>query len=217
MQLKDFVPVRPADFLADLSDGVPGLAAGSFPRCVRLPRKKGRRRAGCSMPQPAPGRRPTSSWRRSRSARGSTSYHVPFKGSPAAMASVQSGDTPIGFETATAATPQAQAGKVRVLATTAATRTSQFPDAPTLVEAGLPNFVFMPWAAVVAPAGTPAPIVEKVNAAVNRILQDKEMQTFAASIASFTRAGTPQELQAFMRNELALWGEAVRTSGAKLD
>jgi len=143
--------------------------------------------------------------------------HVPFKGSPAAMASVQSGDTPIGFETATAATPQAQAGKVRVLATTAATRTPQFPDAPTVVEAGLPNFVFMPWAAVVAPAGTPAPIVEKVNAAVNRILQDKEMQTFVSSIASTTRAGTPQELQAFMRSELALWGEAVRASGAKLD
>jgi tripartite-type tricarboxylate transporter receptor subunit TctC len=143
--------------------------------------------------------------------------HVPFKGSPAAMASVQSGDTPIAFETATAATPQAQAGKIRVLATTAATRTPQFPDAPTMVEAGLPNFVFMPWAALVAPAGTPGPIVEKVNAAVNRILQEKEMQTFASSIASTTRAGTPQELQAFMRGELALWGEAVRASGAKLD
>ncbi len=143
--------------------------------------------------------------------------HVPFKGSPAAMASVQSGDTPIGFETASAATPQAQAGKVRVLATTAAARTPQFPDAPTVAESGLSNFVFMPWAAMIAPAGTPAPIVEKLNAAVNRILQEKEMQAFAASIASATRAGTPQELQAFMRNELALWGEAVRASGAKLD
>lgn len=142
--------------------------------------------------------------------------HVPFKGSPGAMASVQSGDTPIGFETATAATPQAQAGKIRVLATSAATRTAQFPDAPALAEE-LPGFVFMPWAAMVAPAGTPAPIVEKVNAAVNRILQEKEMQTFATSIASTTRAGTPQELQAFMRDELALWGEAVRASGAKLD
>jgi tripartite-type tricarboxylate transporter receptor subunit TctC len=142
--------------------------------------------------------------------------HVPFKGSPAAMASVQSGDTPIAFETATAATPQAQAGKIRVLATSAATRTAQFPDAPALTEE-LPGFVFMPWAAIVAPAGTPAPIVGKVNAAVNRILQEKEMQTFAASIASTTRAGTPEELQAFMRGELALWGEAVRASGAKLD
>jgi tripartite-type tricarboxylate transporter receptor subunit TctC len=142
--------------------------------------------------------------------------HVPFKGSPAAMASVQSGDTPIAFETATAATPQARAGKVRVLATTAASRTAQFPDAPALVEE-LRDFVFVPWAAMVAPAGTPAPIVEKLNGAVNRILQEKEMQAFAASIASVTRAGTPEELQAFMRSELALWGDAVRTSGAKLD
>lgn len=142
--------------------------------------------------------------------------HVPFKGSPAAMASVQSGDTPIAFETATAATPQAQAGKIRVLATTAATRTAQFPDAPALVEE-LPGFVFVPWAAMIAPAGTPAPIVEKLNAAVNRALQEKEMQAFVASIASVTRAGTPAELQAFMRGELALWGDAVRASGAKLD
>lgn len=142
--------------------------------------------------------------------------HVPFKGSPAAMASVQSGDTPIAFETATAATPQAQAGKIRVLATTAATRTAQFPDAPALVEE-LPGFVFVPWAAMIAPAGTPAPIVEKLNAAVNRALQEKEMQAFVASIASVTRAGTPAELQAFMRSELALWGDAVRASGAKLD
>jgi tripartite-type tricarboxylate transporter receptor subunit TctC len=143
--------------------------------------------------------------------------HVPFKGSTAAMASVQSGDTPIAFDTATAVTPQAQAGKVRVLVTTAAKPTSQFPDAPALVEAGLPGFVFVPWAAMVAPAGTPAPIVEKLNAAVNRALQEKEMQTFVASIASVTRAGTPEELQAFMRSEIAIWGEAVRTSGAKLD
>lgn len=142
--------------------------------------------------------------------------HVPFKGSPAAMASVQSGDTPIAFETATAATPQAQAGKIRVLATTAATRTAQFPDAPALVEE-LPGFVFVPWAAMIAPAGTPAPIVEKLNATVNRALQEKEMQAFVASIASVTRAGTPAELQAFMRSELALWGDAVRASGAKLD
>jgi tripartite-type tricarboxylate transporter receptor subunit TctC len=142
--------------------------------------------------------------------------HVPFKGSPAAMASVQSGDTPIAFETATAATPQAQAGKIRVLATSAATRTAQFPDAPALAEE-LRDFVFVPWAAMVAPAGTPAPIVEKLNAAINRILQEKEMQAFVASIASVTRAGTPDELQAFMRRELALWGDAVRTSGAKVD
>lgn len=142
--------------------------------------------------------------------------HVPFRGSPAAMASVQSGDTPIAFETATVATPQAQAGKIRVLATTAATRTAQFPNAPALVEE-LPGFVFVPWAAMVAPAGTPAPIVEKLNAALNRALQEKEMQSFVASIASVTRAGTPDELQKFMRDELAIWGEAVRTSGAKVD
>lgn len=142
--------------------------------------------------------------------------HVPFRGSPAAMASVQSGDTPIAFETATAATPQAQAGRIRVLATTAATRTAQFPNAPALVEE-LRDFVFVPWAAMIAPAGTPAPIVETLNAAINRALQEKEMQTFVTSIASVTRAGTPGELEKFMQNELAIWGEAVRTSGATLD
>ncbi|CAN5271526.1 tripartite tricarboxylate transporter substrate binding protein [soil metagenome] len=143
--------------------------------------------------------------------------HVPFKGSSPALASVQSGDTPIAFDTATAVTPQAQAGKVKVLATTATKPTLQFPNAPALAEAGLADFVFVPWAAMVAPAGTPAPIVEKLNAALNRALQEKEMQTFVASIASVTRAGTPDALQKFMRGELALWGEAVRTSGAKLD
>lgn len=143
--------------------------------------------------------------------------HVPFKGSTAAMASVQSGDTPIAFDTATAVTPQAQAGKVRVLATSAAKPTPQFPNAPALAEAGLRDFVFVPWAAMVAPAGTPGPIVDKLNAAINRILQEREMQTFVASIASVTRPGTPEELQKFMRGELAIWGEAVRTSGAKID
>jgi tripartite-type tricarboxylate transporter receptor subunit TctC len=143
--------------------------------------------------------------------------HVPFKGAPAAMISLQSGDTPIAFDIASVIAPHATAGKVKILATTAAQRTSQFPEVPTLVEEGLPGFVFVPWSAILAPAGTPGPIVEKLNAAVNRALKSKEMAAYLGNNTSSDLGGTPDALASFMRDEIERWGNAVRVSGAKVD
>jgi tripartite-type tricarboxylate transporter receptor subunit TctC len=143
--------------------------------------------------------------------------HVPFKGAPPAMSSLQSGDTPIAFDIASVVAPHAVAGKVRILATTAAQRTPQFPEVPTLVEEGLPDFVFVPWSALLVPAGTPGAIVDKLNAAVNRALKGKEMAAYLGNNTSSALGGPPDALATFMREEIERWGNAVRISGAKVD
>lgn len=143
--------------------------------------------------------------------------HVPFKGSPGALASLLSGDTPVGFEIASVIIPHATTGKVKLLGTSSTERTPQFPGVPTLVEQGLAGFVFAPWSAMLAPAGAPAPIVETLNAAINTALQEKDFQAYLASSGSAARGGTPDALEAFIYSEMKSWGDAVRVSGAQVD
>lgn len=143
--------------------------------------------------------------------------HVPFKGSPGALASVESGDTPLGFEISSVIIPHATTGRVKLLATSAADRTRQFPDVPTLVEEGLSGFVFTPWSAMLVPSATSVEVVGKLNGAVNRALQQQDLQTYFASSGSVARGGTPATLQAFIRDEMTVWGDAVRASGAQAE
>ena len=91
------------------------------------------------------------------------------------------------------------------------------PDLPTIAEQGLPGFEAMTWAAFVAPAGTPAPIVERLNEAVNKALASKDMTENFAKTYAQPRPGTPADLDAFLRKEIAKWGKAVDASGAQVD
>ena len=143
--------------------------------------------------------------------------HVPYKGSPAMVTDLIAGRVQFAFDVSTSILPHVQAGRVRLLAVSSAERLPSLPDVPTVAEQGLPGFEALTWAALLVPAGTPQPVVQQLNAAANRALRSREVQEHFAKSESRARGGSPQELAAFLRQEVKKWGEAVAASGAQVD
>lgn len=143
--------------------------------------------------------------------------HVPYKGTPGMLNDLIAGRVDFAFESASSIVPYIQAKSVKVLGTSVSARLPIMPDVPTIAEQGLPGFEAMTWAAFVAPAGTPAPVVARLNQAANRGLASQDMIDNFAKTYGQPRPGTPADLEAFLRKEIEKWGRAVGTSGAQVD
>jgi len=141
--------------------------------------------------------------------------HVPYKGSAPAVQDVIGGQIPMSFETATVALPHVQAGKVRALAVTSATRSKVLPDVPTLQEAGIAGFDVASWQAIYAPAGTPAAVVQRMNAEIEKILAAAEVKTKLDGLGLDHAPNTPEQFAAYGRNELAKWQKVVKDGNVK--
>jgi len=141
--------------------------------------------------------------------------HIAYKGTPQAMQDVMTGEVPFMFDQMTAAVPLAQAGKLKIIATTAGTRTSLSPDLPTMTEAGVKGFDVSSWQAIYAPAGTPKPIVQRLHAEIAKILQMPDVQDkLHRQLGMELVGGSPDELAALMKREIPRWAELVKKSGA---
>lgn len=143
--------------------------------------------------------------------------HVPYRGQGPALTDVIAGHVPIAFETTTVLLPHVQSGAVRALATTSAQRTKVLPNVPTMTESGFPNFEIENWYGVFAPAGTPTPVVEKLNVAVNEALKKADVAAALNKMGSTDVVGSASEFKAFIDQEAPLWVEVVKKSGAKVD
>ncbi len=143
--------------------------------------------------------------------------HIPYKGSPPALQDVVGGQVTMTFDNITTAWPLAKAGKLRPLAVTTAKRSSIAPDVPTLAESGLPGFEVGSWQGVFAPAGTPAPIVKRLNAEIVKILHMPEVNERLAGLGAEIVADSPEEFAALVKAEVVKWAEVVKQSGAKVD
>ena len=141
--------------------------------------------------------------------------HVPYKGSAPAVQDVIGGQIPMSFETATVALPHVQSGKVRALAVTSAKRSKVLPDVPTLQEAGIAGFDVASWQAIYAPAGTPAPVVQRMNAEIEKILATAEVKAKLDGLGLDHAANTPEQFAAFGRSELAKWQKVVKDGNVK--
>ena len=141
--------------------------------------------------------------------------HVPYKGSGAAHADLMGGQIQVLFDPVQTSLPQIKAGRVRPLAVTGKTRFAQLPDVPTIAESGFPDYEFVVWYAFVAPAGTPAPIVSRLNAEINRIVRDPEMKARFAALGADLTESRPDECAAFVRRELVQWGRLMGEVGIK--
>jgi tripartite-type tricarboxylate transporter receptor subunit TctC len=106
---------------------------------------------------------------------------------------------------------------VRALGVSGATRSPAFPDLPTIAEAGVPGYLAPTWTGVIAPAGVPGPIVDKLNAAINKALKSDSFKEKFARIGDEPAGGTPEEFAATIKADSAKWGDVVRRSGARLD
>lgn len=143
--------------------------------------------------------------------------HVPYRGQGPALTDVIAGHVPIAFETTTVLLPHVQSGAVRALATTSAQRTKVLPNVPTMTESGFPNFEIENWYGVFAPAGTPAPIVEKLNVAVNEALKKPDVTAALNKMGSSDVVGSASEFKTFIEQEAPIWVDVVKKSGAKVD
>lgn len=143
--------------------------------------------------------------------------HVPYKGSPPMVTDLIAGRVQFAFDVSTSILPHAQAGRVRLLGVSSAERLPTHPEIPTIAQQGLAGFEALTWAALMVPAKTPREIVMRLNAAANRVLRTREVVAHYASSESRPRGGTPEAFAAFLRSEVAKWGEAVAASGARVD
>jgi tripartite-type tricarboxylate transporter receptor subunit TctC len=151
---------------------------------------------------------------------GADIVHIPYKGSGPAQADFLGNHVPLMVDSVTAALPNIQAGRAVPLAITSTTRSSQLPDVPTVRETGVPglaDFEAVGWLGLMAPAGTPADIVARVNREVVDLLEGREMAELIRDKGSEPAPSTPAEFDAFVASEIEKWGAAVKASGARAD
>lgn len=139
--------------------------------------------------------------------------HVPYRSSPQALNDVMTGRVAMMFVDFALGWPQAKAGNVRALAVTTKERSALLPDIPSMTEAGLPAFDLIPWNAIFAPAKTPKAIVQRLNGELRRIISDPTVKERLAGLGFDAFASTPEELDAFVRADLAKWTKWVREAG----
>ncbi|WP_459616465.1 tripartite tricarboxylate transporter substrate binding protein [Bordetella sp. 2513F-2] len=142
--------------------------------------------------------------------------HVPYKGGSLAATDLMGGHITMMFEMGYAALPSIQSKKVHPIAVTSAQRLDVLPDVPTMAEAGLPGFESYNWQGIIAPAGTPRPIIDKLNAELNRILQDPEVSKAIADTGSQAAGGSPEAFGEFIQKETAKWAQVIKAGNITL-
>jgi tripartite-type tricarboxylate transporter receptor subunit TctC len=155
-----------------------------------------------------------------KSLTGAPMQHVPYKGSAPALTDVVSGQLTFMFDILVTAVPQVRVGRVRALAVTSAKRSPFAPDIPTMSESGVPGYAEAGadlWFGIVAPAGLPKPVVEKLNGELIRVLRSPAMRERISSQFFDVRTSTPAEFQKVIEADYEKWGKIVRASGASVD
>ncbi|HEV2977523.1 MAG TPA: tripartite tricarboxylate transporter substrate binding protein [Casimicrobiaceae bacterium] len=143
--------------------------------------------------------------------------HIPYKGAGPAAAAVAAGEPPIGSLAVTAPLPFIRSGRLRALAISSATRLPLLPDVPTFAELGYPEIEDYTWVGFFAPAGTAPEVVQKLNAAFNRVLQMPEVRDRLEALTFEPIGGSAQQFAEYVRAEVAKWAVVVKQTGAKLD
>ena len=143
--------------------------------------------------------------------------HVPYKGNGPATSDLLGGQVSAMFLQYAVAKPHIAGGKLVMLATPSGKRSAAIPDVPTIAESGLPGFDVEPWFGIVAPAGTPAAIVNRLNAEIGKIMQQNDVKEMLASVGAAPSISSPQEFGKFIDSEVTRWAEVVKASGAKAE
>jgi tripartite-type tricarboxylate transporter receptor subunit TctC len=148
---------------------------------------------------------------------GTDIVHVPYRGGAAAINDLIAGRVHLMFESLNSIAPHAKSGTVRPIAVSGARRSPGFPDLPTVAEAGVPGYEAPTWSGVIAPAGVPRPIIDKLNAGINKAIGSQIFRDRFASIGDEPAGGSPEEFAEVIRTDSAKWGDVIRRAGARLD
>ena len=148
---------------------------------------------------------------------GITMTHVPYVGAAKSLTDLAAGEVQVSFDAYAGAQPFLAGGKVRAIAVSSAERVSAMPSIPTLSESGLDGFDLVPWVGMLAPAGTPVHVIEKLSQELAKIVRSDEFAQRIVTLGGRPRASSAEQFKVFLRGEVARWGAVVKESGAKLE
>ena len=144
---------------------------------------------------------------------GTKMVHVPYKGTAPALNDLIAGHVDLIFMELSSAYRLHEGGKARILAVATDKRLDLLPNVPTMIEAGVPGFLSDTWNAISAPPKTPAPIVDKLNAAVNEIMKEADTRKHFADLNLLPAGGSPADMGKFVKEETVRWGEVIKKAG----
>jgi tripartite-type tricarboxylate transporter receptor subunit TctC len=143
--------------------------------------------------------------------------HVTYKGAGVGMTDVISGQVDMMFSSVTSARPHLASGRLRAIGVTSSKRSKAAPQVPTIAESGFPGFEATLWNAVLVPAGTPGPIVARLHSTITHVMQSADVTQFLGRQGFEPQTGTPEQLTAFMKAEIAKWAKVIKASGARIE
>lgn len=211
---RDFQPIALVTIGHLLLAASPALGVNSVAEVISLARRQPGKLTNASSSNGSPGHVGGELF---KLLSGTRIVHVPYKGGALAINDLMSGQVDLMFESLNSIAPHARSGKVKALAVSGARRSPGFSSLPTIAEAGLAGYEAGTWTGVVAPAGVPRPIVDKLNAAVNRAIQSPAFRERFGVIGDEPAGGTPEEFAALIRRESLKWRDVIKRSGARLD
>jgi tripartite-type tricarboxylate transporter receptor subunit TctC len=210
--LKNFAPVAMIATGAQVLAVHPSVPAKTLKELVAYAKANPGKVSYCS---PGFGTQPHLLGEMFRSVTGANIIHVPYKGSAPAVTDLLAGQVQMMFDAPTTLGPHIKSGKLRGLSVSTDKRIDVLPDIPTTAEAGYPQLAATLWGGIVAPAGTPEPVIDKLNAAINAELKGDAMRKSFARFALEPDPKSPQEFKTFLAAEVKKWHDVVETAGIK--
>jgi tripartite-type tricarboxylate transporter receptor subunit TctC len=213
--IKDFAPVTLAASVPHFIVVHPSLQVASVKELIAHARAQPGR---LSFPSAGNGSTPHLAGEMFKSMTGVDLVHVPYKGTGQSMADLLAGQHLVGFDTMPASAPYVRSGKLRPLAVTSAKRLPEFPDVPTVEEAGVPGYRLATWYGVFAPAGTPPAIVNRLHGEIAKAMQAPETRDKLVAIGvDETVTRSPEEFAAIVRADTARYAKVIKDAGLKID
>jgi tripartite-type tricarboxylate transporter receptor subunit TctC len=212
--LRDFVPVAPVNYSDLLMVVHPSVPANTLAEFIALAKAKP---GGLNYASSGPGTPYHMAGELFKAMAGVNIVHVPYKGSSGARTDILGGQVQMMFDAITTMAPNVKAGKLKGLATSGKARSSVLPEVPTVAEAGVPGYEAVIWLGIMAPAGTPKAVVDRLNAEITRAANSPEMKAAWAKQGAVAMSMTPEEFARFVRQDIDKWAKIVEVSGAKQD
>jgi len=212
--MRDFTPVAPINYSDLLLVVHPSVPANNLAELIALaksqPGKMNYASSGPGTPYHMAGEL-------FKSMAGVDVVHVPYKGSDGARVGILGGQVQMMFDAITTMAPNVRAGKLKGFGTSGRARSSVLPETPTVSEAGVPGYEATIWLGVVAPAGTPAPVIERLNTEIRKITASAEVKEAWGKQGATPLSMTPGQFEQYLRDDIAKWAKVIAQAGIKLD
>jgi len=212
--MRDFAPITPVNYSDLIMVIHPSVPAKNLEEFIALAKSKP---GALNYASSGPGTPYHMAGELFKAMAGVDIVHVPHKGSDQARTAILGGQVQMMFDAITTMAGNARAGKVHALGTTGNGRSSVMPETPTIAEAGVPGYEATIWLGLMAPAGTPRPILERINLEINRIVNAPDVKEAWSKQGAVSMSMSVEQFDRFLREEIVKWAKVVKLSGAKVD